>query len=62
MIADAHSNAIHMAKISKNTLVLGLYESILDTKSLHAYRVPFCFREVDDDLSVDKDEVETPLD
>lgn len=62
VVTEAHNNAIATAMNSRNTLVCNLVEDILDSKTLHAYKVPLCFREVDDDLAVSHDEVETPLD
>ena len=58
MVVEAHNNNI----ASRNLLVRHLLESILDTKALNDFTIPLYFREVDDDLAVNHDEVETPLD
>ena len=62
-VVEAHNNNVATTKYhNRNVLVRKLLESILDTKALHSYRIPLCFREIDDDLAVCHDEVETPLD
>ena len=58
MVVEVHNNNI----ASRNLLVRHLLESMLDTKALNDFTIPLCFREVDDDLAVNHDEVETPLD
>mmetsp|Transcript_46801 Transcript_46801/g.61935 ORF Transcript_46801/g.61935 Transcript_46801/m.61935 type:complete len:110 (-) Transcript_46801:245-574(-) len=59
-------SAIHEDSLARlgphDSLVRNLAEAILDSKVLEHYKVPLCFREVDDDLAVNQDEVETILD
>lgn len=63
VVIEAHNNVIAMTKKhSSDMLVRNLIEAILDSKALRAYKIPLCFREVDDDLTVYHDEVEIPLD
>ena len=65
-ICLAHSFATASLKCVKsdsgtNVLAINLIEALLDSAALSSYKVPLCFRDVDDDLSVDPRETEIPL-
>lgn len=39
-----------------------LVEALLEKKALEMYKVPLCFREIDDDLEANYDEISSALD
>ena len=43
-------------------LAQSLTEALLEKQALTLYKVPLCFREIDDDLQADYDEQENALD
>ena len=54
VVREAHSSATLKYRQGGRQMQLGqhLAEALLDSHALTKYKVPLCFREIDDDLSV----------
>ena len=64
VVRDAHLLALQKYKEGGHRMKLAcnLTEALLDCDALNKYKVPLCYREIDDDLEVIYNEVENRLD
>lgn len=64
VIREAHSQTLLKYRSGGHRMKLGLNltEALLDCDELNKYKVPLCYREIDDDLEVTYNEAENALD